>query len=340
MALSSKQPRWNIYEAVILLEGYLETLHGIQSKSQIIKRISADLRRMAVNRGVEIDDVYRNENGISYQIQSMDSAFKGQKVYVPATKLFTDAVTLYRTDNEGYQKILGEAKGMITAKQNNREAFLVWAKSTFSTQRYKWLEENILKMERFAIAARMISGSIFDVTDTAKLEAVYRASCKNKFFQIRYRKFIKNINEDFKEYIKYCSLKPDIREPASDSKAPTVSPETARANVKIGSFVVNFDAEESMAYTKPTSVSLFGKELLRPSVWKDVYVCVIAALYEKHPDIFNSMQSFPGSKRIEFAKPQDADRMLSPKLVSDSLCVETNFSATDFIKRLKTLLKL
>lgn len=340
MALSSKRPRWDIYETVILLEGYLETLQGIQSKSQIIKRISADLRRMAVNRGVEIDDVYRNENGVSYQIQSMDSAFKGQKVYVPATKLFTDAVALYRTDNEGYQKILGEAKGMITVKKNSREAFLAWAKSAFSAQRCKWLEENILKMERFAVAAKMISGSIFDVTDTAELEAVYRASCKNKLFQIRHRKFVKNINEDFKEYIKYCSLKPDIREPASDSKAPTVSPETASANVKIGSFVVNFDAEESMAYTKPTSVSLFGKKLLRPSVWKDVYVCVIAALYEKHPDIFNSMQSFPGSRRIEFAKPQDADRMLSPKLVSDSLCVETNFSATDFIKRLKTLLTM
>lgn len=340
MALSSKQPLWDIYEIVILLEGYLETLQGIQSKSQIIKRISADLRRMAVNRGVEIDDVYRNENGVSYQIQSMDSAFKGQKVYVPATKLFTDAVALYRTDNKGYQKILGEAKGMITVKKNSREAFLAWAKSAFSAQRCKWLEENILKMERFAVAAKMISGSIFDVTDTAELEAVYRASCKNKLFQIRHRKFVKNINEDFKEYIKYCSLKPDIREPASDSKAPTVSPETASANVKIGSFVVNFDAEESMAYTKPTSVSLFGKKMLRPSVWKDVYVCVIAALYEKHPDIFNSMQSFPGSRRIEFAKPQDADRMLSPKLVSDSLCVETNFSATDFIKRLKTLLTM
>lgn len=340
MALSSKQPRWDIYETVILLEGYLETLQGIQSKSQIIKRISADLRRMAVNRGVEIDDVYRNENGVSYQIQSMDSAFKGQKVYVPATKLFTDAVALYRTDNKGYQKILGEAKGMITVKKNSREAFLAWAKSAFSAQRCKWLEENILKMERFAVAAKMISGSIFDVTDTAELEAVYRASCKNKLFQIRHRKLVKNINEDFKEYIKYCSLKPDIREPASDSKAPTVSPETASANVKIGSFVVNFDAEESMAYTKPTSVSLFGKKLLRPSVWKDVYVCVIAALYEKHPDIFNSMQSFPGSRSIEFAKPQDADRMLSPKLVSDSLCVETNFSATDFIKRLKMLLTI
>lgn len=80
---------------------------------------------------------------------------------------------------------------MITVKKNSREAFLAWAKSAFSAQRCKWLEENILKMERFAVAAKMISGSIFDVTDTAELEAVYRASCKNKLFQIRHRKFVK-----------------------------------------------------------------------------------------------------------------------------------------------------
>ena len=82
MASSNRQPKWDIYEAVILLDGYLEMLRTNRSKMQIVKRISADLRRMAVNRGIEIDNIYRNENGISYQIQSMDSAYKGKKVYV------------------------------------------------------------------------------------------------------------------------------------------------------------------------------------------------------------------------------------------------------------------
>ena len=56
-----RQPKWDIYEAVILLEGYLETLQGEEPKVQIIKRISTELRRMAANRGLDIDDIYRNE---------------------------------------------------------------------------------------------------------------------------------------------------------------------------------------------------------------------------------------------------------------------------------------
>lgn len=79
MISGNKQPKWDIYEAVILLDGYLEWLNTNQPKTKIIKRISADLRRMATHRGTEIDDIYRNENGISYQIQSIDSAYKGKK---------------------------------------------------------------------------------------------------------------------------------------------------------------------------------------------------------------------------------------------------------------------
>lgn len=116
MAPGNRQPKWDIYEAVILLDGYLEVLRGTQLKARIVKRVSADLRRMAVNRGIEIDDIYRNENGISYQIQSLDSAYKGEKTYVPATKLFAETVKLYRTDLERYFEILEEAKNMMVSK--------------------------------------------------------------------------------------------------------------------------------------------------------------------------------------------------------------------------------
>ena len=77
MAQSTKrQLQWNIYEAVILLDGYLEVKNKNMSRSKIIENVSKDLRKMAINQGIEIDDIYRNRNGISYQIQSMDSAFQ------------------------------------------------------------------------------------------------------------------------------------------------------------------------------------------------------------------------------------------------------------------------
>lgn len=124
MAPSNRQPKWDIYEAVILLDGYLELLRTNQPKVRIMKRISTDLRLMAVNRGIEFNDIYRNENGISYQIQSMDSAYKGKKVYIPATRLFNETVKLYLTNKERYFELLEKAKSMIVAKQNNKNAFL------------------------------------------------------------------------------------------------------------------------------------------------------------------------------------------------------------------------
>ena len=208
MASSNRQPKWDIYEAVILLDGYLDTLRTNRLKAQIVKRISADLRRMAVNRGFEIDNIYRNENGVSYQIQSMDSAYKGKKVYVPATRLFKETIEMYRTDTEKYFKILKEAKSMVAAKQNNKEAFLAWAASTFSAHRYKWIEKNMLKMEQLAIASKLISCSIFDVTDLATLQTIYRIAEKNIIFRIKNRKYFKSINDDFKIYIQYCSQLP------------------------------------------------------------------------------------------------------------------------------------
>lgn len=224
MNTGKKQPKWDIYEAAILLDGYLETQQKCQPRIQIIKRVSEQLRNMAINRGKVIDEVYRNENGISYQMQSMDSAYKGENVYVPATRLFKEVVELYRTDTGRYFDILEEAKRMVAAKQNNKEAFLVWAASVLPAQRCKWIEKNILKMEHFAVVFKLISGSIFDITDTAMLAIIYEAAGKNKIFQIKNRKLIKNINDDFQTYMQYCSQLSKKADQATDSDMLVIEP--------------------------------------------------------------------------------------------------------------------
>ena len=224
MNTGKKQSKWDIYEAAILLDGYLETQQKCQPRIQIIKRVSEQLRNMAINRGKVIDEVYRNENGISYQMQSMDSAYKGENVYVPATRLFKEVVELYRTDTERYFDILEEAKRMVAAKQNNKEAFLVWAASVLPAQRCKWIEKNILKMEHFAVVFKLISGSIFDITDTAMLTTIYEAAGKNKIFQIKNRKLIKNINDDFQTYMQYCSQLSKKADQATDSDMLVIEP--------------------------------------------------------------------------------------------------------------------
>ena len=198
-----RQPQWTIYEAAILLEGYLEWKDNHMPKQHIVKNISCDLRQMAINAGAVIDDVYRNENGISYQMQSIDSAYVGHKVYVPATKLFTTIVDIYRTDTQRYERILKEAKNLISLDKSNKEAFMIWVASNDPVNNSKWLESNLKKVESFGNKAGIISGDLFDVLDVAIIDALLKGIAKSKVFQVVNRKIYKHILQGLQSYRDY-----------------------------------------------------------------------------------------------------------------------------------------
>ena len=99
---------WNKYEAALLLDAYLKVLRGEKPRMDSVKECSAQLRQMALNAGEHIDDIYRNVNGIWFQMSSMESAYQGRTIMKPATRLFTQIVDLYRNDTERFQKLLME----------------------------------------------------------------------------------------------------------------------------------------------------------------------------------------------------------------------------------------
>ena len=291
MEQKNRQPQWDIYEAVILLDGYLKTVQKKEPKTHIIKRISNDLRTMAVNRGISIDSVYRNENGISYQLQSMESAFLGHKVYVPATRLFADTVQLYRDEHEKYLGILREAKEMVASKPNNKEAFLAWAAADITSRRSRWLESNLLRVEQFGINAKLFTGSIFDLTDIETLERLLKAISNSKIFRIKNKKFYNQILDDFSLYIRYCLQIGEPEESASDSKSvhentdsagvvsTTVSQDTG------GFMLVDFYNIDSMAFTKP--ITLVYKGILYASKkWGSLYVDLVSKMCGEYPEVF------------------------------------------------------
>lgn len=63
----------DIYEAAILLDGYLETQKKQVSQSHIIRRTSTNLRQMA-KKGIAVDEAFRNEGRIAFQMKIMELA--------------------------------------------------------------------------------------------------------------------------------------------------------------------------------------------------------------------------------------------------------------------------
>lgn len=89
-----------------------------------------------------------------------------------------------------------------------------------------------------------------------------------------------------------CQFKPRKKEEDSVSTESYNLVADASAEMKEVLNVVDFERIESMAFTKPRSITFFGKELSIPSTWKDVYVSIVAVLYKDYPDVFSSLSSF------------------------------------------------
>ena len=349
MELKNRQPQWDIYEAVILLDGYLESLKKTQPRSHIIKRVSQDLRQMAQNRGIAIDEVYRNENGISYQMQSMESAYKGQKVYVPATRLFREAVDLYRDNYEQYLSTLTEARRMIDARPDTKKAFLEWAASAVSQKKYKWIEANLKKAEQFGIKARLISGSLFDVVDESVLASLLNALQKNKVFKVTNRVHYGKIIGDFMLYMRYRAEHPVIesKEPEADTASKDEIPASTSEENESGSPIpvsgrmVDFCNIGSMAYTQPISFE-YKDEVFEANKWGGLYVKLISMLRVEYLPVFMKAEDTAvfHSDALMVASEGNKSQLRMPRSIGAGQYIEGNCSATRIVKNIKSFLDL
>lgn len=84
-----------------------------------IQEVSALLRRMAQNAGAVIDDTYRNVNGISFQMHSMESAFCGKTILKPATNLFREVAAMSERE---FHELLTEAYFLIYSGKDDSKA--------------------------------------------------------------------------------------------------------------------------------------------------------------------------------------------------------------------------
>lgn len=201
--MTTKQPSWNMFEAVILLEAYVATKDGLLGREDAVRNVSSDLRKMALNQGIEFDNTFRNENGISFQMHSMESAFHGKTMYKPATKLFKEAAKIYHEDQNEYQKLLKEVRTMIEGKKTIIDDFMQHLAKKMSPPQLSELFDCYSEIEAFCLKTKVLHKPLFETTDFETIKKVQRTIEQNKFFRITHKRQFNKILAAYKHYYLY-----------------------------------------------------------------------------------------------------------------------------------------
>ena len=155
---------WDKYEAIILVEAWLQVKAGVL-KLQMVNLVSYQLRTKALNQGIEIDDIFRNTNGISFQLTSMATAFEQKNMGKPASKLFSKIASLYRTDYNAYQKLKEEALKMVEYSSKSKDAFINYVNEKNADNAVNIINA-VDAMADFAISTKVLSRPLYDELTT------------------------------------------------------------------------------------------------------------------------------------------------------------------------------
>ena len=112
------QKNWDKYEVALLIEVYQNIKHGRVDKNSALVALSQNLRKIAQNENLEIDDTFRNMNGMQWQLGFIERAFIGDD-YDSRTlpKIFMEMVGIYNQNQKEFLDILEEAHRKINATQ-------------------------------------------------------------------------------------------------------------------------------------------------------------------------------------------------------------------------------
>lgn len=128
----AEQLEWDKFEAALLIDAAEQVLRNPSAKKETVKNLSRALRYRAINRGIMIDNVFRNTNGISLQLTKVIFLLTDGDMGLPgASKIFANMVDLKNNKPSQFAKLLTKARKQVTnddfeGNLKTKESFMHW----------------------------------------------------------------------------------------------------------------------------------------------------------------------------------------------------------------------
>lgn len=105
---------WDEFEVVLLINACNQVRKKKIDKTEMVHKLSVLLRKRAKEKGIDIDEVFRNENGIALQMAKMEYLLTDGKNGLPgASKLYAEIAKLSKANPAEFEKILELAEEQI-----------------------------------------------------------------------------------------------------------------------------------------------------------------------------------------------------------------------------------
>lgn len=198
--MSTRFP-WDSHEVALLINAYLKVTSG-DDLNQVAVHLSQTLRELAVRSGIQIDNTYRNINGMKMQLANVQYLFtKGEKGLSGASVLIRKMVELYQANPEAYQIILKEAIHMTGATSTSVEdAFFAYAKDKVGIPP-KMLADYLKKAADYCQLKEPLLGTM----DVKVVRNIQQKVSEGKLLRFRFGKdaqTIRNVTQLYYNFVK------------------------------------------------------------------------------------------------------------------------------------------
>ena len=196
---------WEQDEALILLNALLKVLNEGYPRKQAVEEVSATLRQRAIAKGIEIDDTFRNINGISMRMEEMRYILtNGEKGLNCPSKVFRQAVDLYKNNRTEYENLLREAKSLGEQETTFEKLYVEWLSKKVSPQKLSDFYLLYPEIETFCLKRGILRKQLFKVIDLAVIKKVVRTVEENKVFQINHKRKVRVMSEAIRYYYQFA----------------------------------------------------------------------------------------------------------------------------------------
>ena len=174
--------KWDQHETALLIDTFWKIEANPTDKKKLIEELSRKLRRKAVLAGIEIDDVYRNENGIAMQLSPIGHAFFPDRPTLTSSAMFERMVKLYKEERSEFDRILHEANNMLYEedeseyKTTRQEKFSAWlTERGLDPSKIKAISEAIDYCSDYSLRRKLSNVSFWDMDDDKEF---FNIGCK------------------------------------------------------------------------------------------------------------------------------------------------------------------